>query len=232
MDKLAGKRILIVDDDADLLDLATLQFSMAGAEVYTAADGQEGLAKVRELQPDLVLLDIMMPKLDGWATFSSIREVSPVPIIFLTALGGDEEMVRGLDLGATDYVAKPYSGRVLLARARAALRRAAGLPQIAPYDDGYLAISLLEGLVEVQGEPVELTATEYRLLYLLLQNAGQVLSHEYILQEVWGGEYLDSRNYVHIYIRHLRHKLESDPTQPRYLLNQRGVGYCFQPRDG
>jgi DNA-binding response OmpR family regulator len=235
MDELSGKRILIVDDDTELLELATLQFSNVGAEVCTAVDGQEGLARVLEFQPDLVLLDIMMPKLDGWDTCTSIREISDVPIIFLTALRSDDQVVRGLDLGAVDYVAKPYSGRVLLARARAALRQTTEFPQPTEplvYEDGHLTISLQKGQVHVKGEPAQLTATEYRLLGFLLRYPGQVLSYKQILDHVWGNGYQDSPNYVHVYVRHLRLKLEPEPGQPRYLLNHRGMGYRFQPQGG
>lgn len=231
MDDLQGKRILIIDDNVDLLQLAAHQFASAGAQVYTALNGEEGLRQLYAQQPDLVILDIMMPNLTGWETCARIRQICDVPIIFLTALSREDDVVRGLDLGAVDFVTKPYSIRILLARARAALRQAAHVSRMeepVAYSDDYLTIALDEGRVEVDGKPAELTATELRLLGYLVQNAGSLLTHEQILKNVWGSQYQDSVNYVHVYMRHLRQKLERDPGQPRYLQTCRGLGYRFE----
>jgi DNA-binding response OmpR family regulator len=175
-------------------------------------------------------MDIMMPGLDGWEVCSGIRRLSDVPIIFLTAKTGEGDMLRGFDLGAVDYVTKPFSIKVLLARAEAALRQGVGRHdsrEVTGYDDGYLQVDLAGRLVRVNRQRVRLTQTEYRLLSVLVRNAGQVLSYEQILEHVWGWEYRDSPNYVHVYIRRLRQKLERDPGAPAYLLTERGVGYAF-----
>jgi two-component system KDP operon response regulator KdpE len=229
-----GKRVLIIDDDPEMVELVRLVFAREGAEVYAAADGREGICRYGECRPDLILLDVMMPRLDGWKTCRLLREFTDVPIIFLTALSREQEVVRGLDCGAVDYVTKPFSPQVLLARARVALRAPAYTAQSrqqATFDDGYLSIDLLGRRVRVNGEPVRLTATEYNLLAYLIENAGQVLTHEQILERVWGAECQGSAGYVHVYIWHLRQKLEKDPRRPRYLLTEHGVGYRFEKRD-
>jgi two-component system KDP operon response regulator KdpE len=228
---LEGKRILLVDDDVDLLGLMESMFSQAGAKVYAATSGGQALQLLAAHPPELVLLDIMMPGMDGFETCTQIRQRSRVPVIFLTALGKDKEVVRGLEIGAVDYVTKPFSPRVLVARAAAALRQAklVSLPEIQPvYDDGYLRIDLAARRVSVQDEAVKLTPIEYGLLTCLFQNAGRVVSYDEILDRVWGEVYRDSNNYVHVYIRHLRQKLEPDPDEPTYIHTERGTGYRFQ----
>jgi two-component system KDP operon response regulator KdpE len=231
---MRGKRVLIIDDDADLRTIAGLAFARAGAEVYTATDGREGLGQFYICQTDLVVLDIMMPILDGWETCRHLRRISDVPIIFVTVLNREEEIVRGLDCGALDYVTKTFSPQVLLARARAALRRGAVASvseQPTPYQDGYLTVDLARRRVFVDGESVQLTATEYRLLAYLLENAGRVLTYRQILEQVWGWEYRDCVDYVHVYVCRLRQKLERNPGSPVYLLTERGVGYRFESQD-
>jgi two-component system KDP operon response regulator KdpE len=229
---MRGKRILVIDDDAEMVELVRVVFTREGAEVYSAADGREGICQYGACRPDLILLDVMMPELDGWETCRLFREFTDVPIVFLTALGRNQEIVRGLDCGAVDYVTKPFSPNVLLARARAAMREraAAQAPKLHPptvFDDGYLWIDVAGHQVKVDGEPVSLTATEYRLLTYLVEHAGRVLTYEQILGHVWGQEYRDSVDYVHVYVSHLRHKIEWDPSRPAYVLTERGVGYRF-----
>jgi two-component system KDP operon response regulator KdpE len=227
---LHGKKILVIDDP-DLLELTRLVFSRAGAEVHTALDGREGVCRFGACDPDLVLLDIMMPNIDGWETCRLLRRLSGVPIIFLTALNQEQEIVRGLDCGAVDYITKPFSAEVLLARARVALRTAHSASETAKptiYDDGYLVVNVEEHRVFVDGRPVQLTATEYRLLTYLLENRGRVLTYEQILGRVWGWEYRECVDYVHVYVWHLRRKLEPNPRHPAYVLTERGVGYRFK----
>jgi two-component system, OmpR family, KDP operon response regulator KdpE len=227
------KKILVIDDDVNLLQSIKFTFVRAGADVVTAVDGREGLHRFYEARPDLVILDVRMPDIDGWETCRRIRLFSHVPIIMLTTLNKDEEVIRGLDYGADDFVTKPFSREVLLARARALLRRTDGpgdLGDQLTYSDDHLYISLEKRRVLVRGEPVQLTATEFRLLAYLLQNAGQVLTHRTILDKVWGWEYQDSVDYVHVYLSHLRRKLEEDPRNPRYLVTERGIGYRFERR--
>ena len=224
---------MVVDDDAHIRELTAHIFAKSGGQVYSASDGNEGLRQFYAHRPHLVILDIMMPNLDGWQVCTQIRLLSDVPIIMLTALGQDEHTIRGLDCGAVDYVTKPFSPKVLAARARAALRQAtqaAETHQPASYSDDYLTIDLSQRRVLVRGELVCLTATEYRLLAYLVQNAGRVLTFRQILEKVWGWEYQDSVEYVHVYISHLRKKLEEDPKLPAYLLTEHRVGYRFEKR--
>lgn len=225
------RNVLIIDDDLELLRLVKLLFSRAGSRVFTADNGLEGLRQLYAHQPDLVILDLMMPDMDGWQVCRQIRQLSDVPLIMLTALTGEAELIRGLDYGADDYVTKPFSPEVLLARARATLRRAA-LPSLAEtptiYNDGYLTIDLKQRRIAVGGQMVKLTATEYRLLAYLFQNANRPLTYQQILENVWGEAYQGNNEYVHVYLRYLRRKLEADPNNPTYLLTEHGVGYRFE----
>lgn len=231
MSNLINKKILVIDDDPNLLRLIEHTFSKTSAIVYSAKNGEEGLRQFYAQQPDLIVLDIMMSEMDGWEVCARIRQVSEVPIIFLTALNGEENIVRGLDSGAVDYVVKPFGPKVLVARAQAALRQAEltlRREKHLIYRDDYLTIDLETHRVFVRGEPVKLTATEYQLLAYLVRNAGQVLAFQQILENVWGSEYKDSFNYVHVYMWHLRNKLEKDPKDPHYILTEHGIGYRFR----
>ena len=224
------QKILVVDDDRDLVNLLARSFSKEGAEVLTAANGQEGLRLFHQYQPDLVILAIVMPVLNGWQTSARIRQFSNAPVILLSVKGTEDDVVRGLACGAVDYVAKPFSVQVLLARARAALREAAagfGPGANGYYDDGRLSIDAGRRRVMVRGAPVDLTATEYSLLLELFRNAGRVLTYDQILGAVWGRAYRDSPQYVHVYVYRLRQKLEEDPGQPMYLQTEHGTGYRF-----
>jgi DNA-binding response OmpR family regulator len=225
-------KVLVVDDDPALLPLIEHTFAREGYQVHTASDGKEALRVFFAHRPDLVVLDIMMPRMDGWETCRRIREVSDAPIIMLTARGQDEDIVRGLEYGADDYLTKPFSIKVLLAHARAVLRRAALPPTDAEgpttYADDYLTVDLKERRVSVQGEVVKLTPTEYSLLAYLVQNAGHVLTFSQLLETVWGWEYQDDVHYVRVYVWHLRQKLEKDPKNPQYIQTELGVGYRFE----
>jgi two-component system KDP operon response regulator KdpE len=225
------KRILVIDDDPETLQLVRVILSRAGATVYEATNGPGGLRLLYDHRPHLVILDVMMPYLDGWDMCSRIQQISNTPIIFLTALGGENYVVRGLDCGAVDYVTKPFFPKVLVARARAALRQAvrpsAG-EELAAYADDRLTFNLDRRQLLVHGELVRLSATEYRLLAYLVRNAGRVLTFRQILENVWGWEYHDHVEYVHVYVSRLRQKLEEDPKRPAYILSERGVGYRFE----
>jgi two-component system KDP operon response regulator KdpE len=228
---LRNKKILVIDDDWEMLRLVTRTFSKTEAQIYMAACGEEGLRLFFDQCPDLVVLDIMMPEMDGWEVCRRIRQIADVPIVLLTALEAEEDIVRGLDCGAVDYVTKPFSPKVLVARARAALRSAESPwepDKLTRYHDDYLTIDLEARRVLVRGEPVKLTATELQLLAYLVTNADRVLSLEQILENVWGWEYQGCDNYVHVYVWHLRNKLEEDPKRPRYLVTDHGVGYRFR----
>jgi len=231
MDSLQGKRILVIDDEPELLDLVSTVLRREGAQAFTAVNGDEGLLQLHKEHPDLVLLDIMMPGLPGFETCSRIIESSKTPVIFLTALVSVNDIVKCLNLGAVDYVTKPFTPKVLVARIRAALRLVDQITTENPpdvYEDDYLTINLDQRRISVEGVPVQLTATEYKLLSFLFSNANQVLTSADILDNVWGAEYRNSTNYVHIYIWRLRQKIEQDPKNPQYLLSEPGTGYRFE----
>ena len=231
MSNLHGKTILIIDDELDLLQLLEAIFKRSGAHTFTAFNGQEGLRQFYACQPDLVIVDLMMPQMDGWQVCRNIRQLSDTPIIILTALDMDDAVIRGLDCGADEFVTKPISHDVLLARARATLRRAELPPtgqQPVSYNDGYLVIDRDKRQLFVDGAPTKLSATEYLILTYLLEYAGRVLTFRQILEKVWGDEYRDNIDYVHVYISRLRRKIEKDPRQPAYLLTEHGVGYRFE----
>lgn len=227
---MQGKKILVIDDDYHINQLVKATFAEQGAEVVTAVDGQEGLRQFYTHKPDLVIIDLMMPEMDGWETTERILELADVPIIILTSLRDDADVIRGLDRGAIDYVTKPFSPKVLAARARAALRHAAASHPVVQYNfqDERLLVDLDHKRILVDGEPVKLTKTEFKVLTYLVQNAGRILTFQQILEHVWGWEYQDSIEYVHVYVSRLRQKLEKDPKEPRYLITEYGIGYRFE----
>ena len=223
-------RVLLVDDEPRLLDAVRMNLEVEGFEVFEAHDGAEALERIRKVLPDLVVLDVMMPRLDGLETLVELRRFSSVPVIMLTVKADDSDVVLGLERGADDYVAKPFSQQVLLSRIKAVLRRAEGGAQSTSSEvivDDNLRIDFDRHEVYVRGEKVQLRPTEFRLLYHLATNPGVVLSHETLLSRVWGPEYRDASHYVRLYINYLRQKLEADPANPRYILTERGVGYRF-----
>ena len=229
-----ANKILIVDDDPAFIRLVDKILAEKGYEVLKAMNGQEALRLVFDHKPALVLLDVVMPGMDGWEICHRIRDLSDVPIIMLTGHQmAEEDIVRGLDHGADDYILKPVGNRELVARVRAILRRAElsscqndGKESV--FSDGFLTFNVSERKVTVNGQRVKLTPIEFRLLALLLGNAGHILTHQQLLEKVWGWEYTDDLDYVRIYISHLRHKIEPEPATPRYIVTEPGVGYYFQ----
>jgi len=228
-----AKKILVVDDEAAQLRLADQVLTSNGYEVLKASSGQEAVRIVYERKPDIVLLDVMMPEIDGWQTCRLIREVSDMPIIMFTGKrNSEDDIVRGLECGADEYLSKPLGNRELLARVKAVLRRAEkpsskNERKKVIFTNDYLTIDVAERKVIVNGERLKLTPREFRLLALLVENAGRILSHQQVLESVWGWEYIDDVDYVRIYVSHLRQKIEPDPSQPRYILTEPGVGYYF-----
>ena len=224
------RRILVVDDEERMVRFIRLNLEHDGFQVIEAYRGAQAIDRLRSTLPDLILLDVMLPDLDGFEVLRIIRENSSVPVIMLTAKGEEEDRVRGLELGADDYVTKPFSPRELVSRVRAVLRRtesALGASHDVIEVDSHLKIDFDRREVWLDGQLVQLRPTEYRLLYHLVQNAGWVLTHDQILAKVWGYEYRDEPHYVRLYINYLRKKIEKDPANPIYILTERGVGYRF-----
>jgi len=224
------RRILVVDDEDRMVRFIRLNLEHDGFRVTEAYRGTQALDKLRLVMPDLVILDVMMPDMDGFDVLKTIREFSGVPVIMLTAKGEEDDRVRGLELGADDYVTKPFSPRELVSRVRAVLRRAesATLSTHGPIEiDEHLKLDFDRHEIWVDGKLVSLRPTEYRLLHYLVQNAGWVVTHDQILTNVWGYEYRDQPHYVRLYINYLREKLEKDPVNPQYILTERGTGYRF-----
>ncbi len=229
-----GRKILVVDDEPTFVRLIEQVLTNEGYEVFKANNGLEALRLLFVQKPDLVLLDVIMPRMDGWQTCQRIREISDVPIIMLTGKKkAEEDIVRGLDYGADEYLFKPVGNRELVARVRAVLRRSE-LPSSTEvkrevnYADDFLTVDIAGRKVMVKGERVKLTPREFRLFALLVEKAGHILTHKQLLEKVWGWEYTDDLDYVRIYISHLRQKIEPDSTLPRYIITEPGVGYYFQ----
>ena len=229
-DTFQNRRILVVDDEERMVRFIHLNLEHDGFRVIDAFNGSQALERLRTGMPDLVILDVMMPDIDGFEVLKTIREFSTVPVIMLTAKSEEEDRVRGLEYGADDYVTKPFSPRELVSRVRAVLRRTemTSGAKHGPIDvDKYLKLDFDRHEIWVNGKLVNLRPTEYRLLYYLVQNAGWVVSHDQILTHVWGYEYRDQPHYVRLYINYLREKIEKDPANPQYILTERGIGYRF-----
>ena len=222
--------ILIVDDEPRMTRFIRMNLELEGYRVVEAHNGLDALEKARTDLPDLVILDVMMPELDGFDTLEMLREVSSVPVIMLTVRSDEEDKVRGLELGADDYVTKPFGARELASRVRAVLRRTQGpvTPEEAILQiDDRLSIDYNSREVLVEGKRIKLRPTEFRMLYHLIENAGWVVPHETLLAKVWGYEYREEIQYLRLYVTYLRQKIEPDPSHPRYILTERGVGYRF-----
>jgi two-component system, OmpR family, KDP operon response regulator KdpE len=226
----SGKTVLVVDDESRMVEFIAMNLELEGFRVVRAANGSEALEKTTKEHPDLVLLDIMMPEMDGFETLQGLRETSSVPVIFLTAKSEEVDRIKGLDLGADDYITKPFSPRELVSRIRAVLRRTepAAVTSSEIVVDNELRVNFNQRKVIVRGQEVRLRPTEYRLLYQLVTNAGKLLTHEVLLSRVWGAEYRDEDQYVRLYITYLRQKIEKDPKNPKYILSERGLGYRFK----
>ncbi len=225
--------ILVADDDPQILRLVARNLQLEGYEVTTATDGQEALDQLEAHTFDLAILDVMMPKLDGFTVCARVREFSSMPIIMVTARGQDQDKIRGLDLGADDYLTKPFSVEELLARVRSVLRRS----QFASNQEGQhvrpvitigeLMVDFAQHRVTMKGQELDLTPIEYRLLAYLAQNAGRVVTQDLLLEHVWGEEYVGESHLLQVNVNRLRRKLEDDPARPRYLLTKMGVGYMI-----
>ena len=228
MTALPPSRILVIDDDANLARLLRESLEGAGYHVITVTNGLEGIKELYASRPDLVILDVMMPRMDGWETLKRVREMSDVPVIMLTARDAESDRLHGFELGVDDYVTKPFSLAELNARVRAVLARAARAQSdgtLPPVTVGDLVVDFASRRAVKGAEVLQLTPTEYRLLAALAEHAGRTLSHEQLLERVWGPEYVDEPGYIKRYIWYLRQKVEDDPANPRYVETVRGFGY-------
>ncbi len=225
-----GLHILVVDDEPRLLKLVKRNLESVGYKVTTVEDGNSAITQVARNNYDLIILDLTLPDIDGMDVCRQVREFSNVPIIMLTARTSEVDKVKGLDLGADDYLTKPFAAPELLARVRAVLRRTripkSGL-NLPVLQCGKLVIDFAKRRVTIDGNPVRLSPTEYKLLYELSSNPGKVLLHSELLRKVWGSEYGDEVEYLRVYIRYLRQKIEDDPANPKYLMTEPGIGYFF-----
>ncbi|NOZ04986.1 MAG: response regulator transcription factor [Chloroflexi bacterium] len=227
---MATQKVLLIDDDSALLTLLGQYLERAGYEVVHAENGAEGIRLLRDEMPGIVVLDIMMPRMDGWETCARLRKFSDVPVIMLSAKGEEADKLKGFRLGVDDYVTKPFSFAELAARIGAILQRGARSAEQAGhqrYTFDNLVVDVDEHLVMRDGRPIDLTPTEFRLLCCLVENAGHVLSRELLLERVWGPEYNDAIGYIRRYIWYLRQKIEEDPANPRLILTEREFGYRF-----
>lgn len=229
------KKILVVDDEKPISDIMKFNLTKEGYEVHVAADGEEALQKVDEVHPDLILLDLMLPKMDGLEVARQVRKNYDMPIIMVTAKDSELDKVLGLELGSDDYVTKPFSNRELVARVKANLRRQ-GAPSAQPaeveensdIEIGDLVIHPEAYMVSKRGENIELTHREFELLHYLAQHIGQVMTREHLLQTVWGYDYFGDVRTVDVTVRRLREKVEDNPSHPKWLVTRRGVGYYLR----
>ena len=227
---MASARILVVDDEQSIIDLVTAYLRREGYEVHTAMDGPSGLRAARAFKPDLIVLDVMLPGMDGLEVLARLRRESDVYIIMLTARSEETDKIVGLSVGADDHLTKPFSPRELVARVKAALRRlhsGVGTTETTTLAFRHVRLDTGRRQVWVDDEPVELTSTQFELLKTLVEHRGLVLSREQLLEKVWGWEWIDDLDSLRIYIWHLRQKIEPDPGKPKYILTEAGVGYRF-----
>jgi two-component system, OmpR family, KDP operon response regulator KdpE len=231
---MATARVLVVDDEPAVIKFVSANLRARGYDVTDASNGLEAVERVKDYKPDLVILDINMPGMDGFEACSYIREISDAAIIMLTAHGGEGDKIRALDLGADDYLTKPFAIGELMARVRAVMRRVSEAQTRSTHQEevsaGDLKVDFEHRHVSLKGQPVKLTPTEYSLLEQLLIRPDTVLTHRELLSTVWGAEYRDETEYLRVYMGRLRRKLEDDPAKPKYLLTESGVGYRFAPQ--
>ncbi|EEF57137.1 response regulator [Pedosphaera parvula] len=217
--------VLVIDDEVQIRRLLRVSLEANGYRVFEAANGQTGLVEAAQRRPEVVLLDLGLPDMDGVTVLKRLREWSQVPVVILSVRDREDDKVAALDHGADDYLTKPFGTAELLARLRVALRHSQSAPDDALFKSGPLEVDLVARQVKVNGKPVKLTATEYSLLQLFVRHAGKVLTHRQILKEVWGPNYLEQTHYLRVYMTHLREKIEATPSQPKLLLTESGVGY-------
>lgn len=220
-----GMRILVVDDEAQIRKLLHVALNAHGYEVEEVGTGNEAIVRATMIKPDLLIVDLGLPDMDGKRVVKEIREWSNAPIIVLTARDQEQEKIDALDLGADDYVTKPFSTGELLARMRVCLRRTVPKEEDAVIQCGNLVVDIVKRKVTVEDKEIKLTPTEYDIVKVMAQNAGRVLTHKQLLKAVWGNQYNEDTHYIRVYIGQIRRKLEKNPTQPQYIITESGVGY-------
>jgi two-component system response regulator VicR len=225
-------KVLVIEDDPGIIEVVSLCFQLrwSGTTVISADRGNRGLSLVETESPDVVILDIGLPDMDGYSVLKEIRRFSEVPVLMLTVRGEDTDVARGLEMGADDYITKPFSHIELIARVQAVLRRAQGLTvtdEERPFSSGKLSVDFNRNEVLLGGKPLKLTSTERKLLYYLIRNEGRILSHESLLTKVWGETYIDARDLLRVHIQHLRQKLEDSTESPNIIVTEHGIGYKF-----
>jgi len=225
-------KVLVIEDDPGIIEVVSLCFQLrwTGTTVISASAGHKGVELVEAESPDVVILDIGLPDIDGYQVLKEIRRFSDVPVLMLTVRGEDTDIAKGLELGADDYITKPFSHIELIARVQAVLRRAQGLAvtdEERPFVSGKLSVDFNRNEVLLAGQPIKLTSTERKLLYYLIRNEGRILSHESLLAKVWGDTYVDARDLLRVHIQHLRQKLEDNSETPNIIVTEHGIGYKF-----
>ena len=225
-------KVLVIEDDPGIIEVVSLCFQLrwSGTTVVSAPNGRKGIELVESESPEVVILDIGLPDIDGYQVLREIRRFSDVPVIMLTVRGEDTDVAKGLELGADDYITKPFSHIELIARVQAVLRRAQGIAVTddeRPFSGGKLSVDFARNEVLINGESVKLTSTERKLLYYLIRNEGRILSHESLLTKVWGDSYVDARDLLRVHIQHLRQKLEDNAESPSIIVTEHGIGYKF-----
>ena len=225
-------KVLVIEDDPGIIEVVSLCFQLrwGGTSLVSAATGAQGVELVETETPDVVILDIGLPDMDGYQVLREIRRFSDVPVIVLTVRDEDTNIAKGLELGADDYITKPFSHIELIARVQAVLRRAQGISvtdEERPFSSGKLSIDFNRNEVLLDGKPIKLTSTERKLLYYLIRNEGRILSHENLLAKIWGDTYIDGRDLLRVHIQHLRQKLEDNPESPGVIVTEHGMGYKF-----
>jgi DNA-binding response OmpR family regulator len=225
-------KVVVIDDSPEIIEVVSLCFQLrwSGTPILSAPTGTEGLELVERENPDIIILDIGLPDMDGFQVLRELRRFSQVPVIMLTVRSEDTDIARGLELGADDYITKPFSHIELVARVQAVLRRTQGLPvagEEKPFVGGKLSVDFTSHEVRLDGEPVKLTATESKLLHLLIRNEGRLITHENLLSKVWGESYADARDLLRVHVQHLRQKLGDNVESPTIIVTEHGMGYKF-----
>jgi two-component system response regulator VicR len=225
-------KVLVIEDDPGIIEVVSLCFQLrwSGTTVVSAANGRKGIELVETQSPDVVILDVGLPDMDGYQVLKEVRRFSDVPIIMLTVRGEDTDIAKGLELGADDYITKPFSHIELIARVQAVLRRSQGLAvtdEEHPFTSGKLSVDFARNEVTLDGQSVKLTSTERKLLYYLIRNEGRILSHESLLTKIWGDNYIDARDLLRVHIQHLRQKLGDNTETPAIIVTEHGIGYKF-----